>query len=267
MTSTVDVTGLLGGATMLSQQSLDILNIHNIGESIRDALGVPVLDVTATEVLLVAVMVDDSGSIRFGGNSQAIRDGVNSVVEALEADAEVEGIQYFLRYLNGEIIYPFGSLDGVPRLDSTNYDPMSGTPLYDESVEFLKAIIAKTEEFRQWNIPVRSVILIVTDGQDEHSYRHTASDVKSVVSDMLMTEEHIVAGMGVDAGNGVDFKSIFMEMGIREEWIYETGPMAGESKDDFLRRIRRGFNRFSKSAVRASKSAVNFSQLGGFGTN
>jgi hypothetical protein len=267
MSNQADVSTLLGGATMLSQQSMTILNMHNVGNAIRDALGVPALNVNATEVFLVSLMVDDSGSIASASNVQAIRDGVNSVVEALDEDAESEGIQYFLRYLNGEIIYPFGPLDTVPMLTTSNYNPRHGTPLFDESVEFLKAIIAKTEEFRQWNIPARSLSLIVTDGHDMHSTRHVSRDVKSIVDDMLATEDHMVAAMGVDDGSGIHFTQIFEQMGIRKEWIYETGPQAGESREDFLRRIRRGFNRFSKSAVRASKSAVNFSQLGGFGTN
>ena len=263
--STLQVASLLSGATMLSQQSLDVLNVNDIGNAIKDALGTPVLDSAATEVLLVAVMVDDSGSISMARNDQAIRDGVNAVVDALKGAGDAVDIQFFLRYLNGEILHPFGELDTVPELTTANYNPNQGTPLYDESKEFLKAIIAKAQEFEQWNVMVRTMSLIVTDGHDMHSRLHTAADIKSIVTDLLATENHLVAGMGVDDGSGTSFRRVFGEMGIPDQWIYETGPKSGESQDEFLRRIRRGFQLFSKSAVRASKSAVNFSQLGGFG--
>lgn len=262
--SNTQVANLLGGADMLSQQSMNILNVNDIGNSIRDAMGTPVLSSAATEVLLVAMMLDDSSSICYGSNEQAVRDGTNAVVESLKGAREAVDIQFFLRYLNGTIMHPFGELDTVPLLTTSNYCGNGGTPLYDQSVEFLKALIAKAQEFEQYNINVRTMSLIVTDGQDYGSHKHRAADVCSIVKDLLATESHIVAGMGVD-GSGVNFKDIFREMGIPDMWIYETGPMAGESKDEFLRRIRQGFQLFSKSAVRASKSAANFSQLGGFG--
>jgi hypothetical protein len=227
-------------------------------------MGKPVLNSASTDVLLVAMMLDDSGSICFGSNEQAVRDGTNSVVESLKDAREAVDIQFFLRYLNGTIMHPFGDLDTVPLLTSANYRGSGGTPLYDQSVEFLKALIAKAQEFEQYNVNVRTMSLIVTDGQDAGSFKHRAADVCTIVKDLLATESHIVAGMGVDGG-GTNFRDIFADMGIPDMWIYETGPMAGESKDEFLRRIRRGFQLFSKSAVRASKSAVNFSQLGGFG--
>ncbi|MBP9798021.1 hypothetical protein KBC70_02640 [Candidatus Woesebacteria bacterium] len=264
MMANSQVTQLLEGAAMLSQQSMGILRPKDVGNSIRDAMGKPVLNSASTDVLLVAMMLDDSGSICFGSNEQAVRDGTNSVVESLKDAREAVDIQFFLRYLNGTIMHPFGDLDTVPLLTSANYRGSGGTPLYDQSVEFLKALIAKAQEFEQYNVNVRTMSLIVTDGQDAGSFKHRAADVCTIVKDLLATESHIVAGMGVDGG-GTNFRDIFADMGIPDMWIYETGPMAGESKDEFLRRIRRGFQLFSKSAVRASKSAVNFSQLGGFG--
>ncbi len=263
--SNQQVTQLLSGASMLSQQSLDVLNVNDIGNSIKDALATPVLESAATEALLIGVMVDDSGSIAMARNDQAIRDGVNAVVEALKGAGDAVDIQFFLRYLNGQILHPFGDLDTVPKLTTANYNPNEGTPLFDETKEFLKAVVARTQQFDQWDVPVRTMSLIVTDGHDMHSRAHTAAHIKSIVIDLMATENHIVAGMGVDDGSGIDFRTVFSEMGIPDQWIYETGPKSGESQDEFLRRIRRGFQLFSKSAVRASKSAVNFSQLGGFG--
>ena len=74
-----------------------------------------------------------------------------------------------------------------------------------------------------------------------------------------MTENHIIGAMGIDDGT-TDFMHIFHEiMGIPEEWVLTPANTASE--------IRRAFNLFSQSAVRASQSAASFSQTasGGFG--
>jgi hypothetical protein len=74
-----------------------------------------------------------------------------------------------------------------------------------------------------------------------------------------MAENHIIAAMGIDDGR-TDFRQVFQDMGIRDEWILTPG---NSQKD-----IRNAFQVFSQSAVRASQSAGSFSQtsLGGFGT-
>jgi hypothetical protein len=83
--------------------------------------------------------------------------------------------------------------------------------------------------------------------------------VKVIVEDMLRSENHIIAAMGIDDGGHTNFRQVFQEMGIRDEWIL----MPGNSQKE----IRQAFALFSQSAVQASQNAGNFSQtaLGGFG--
>ena len=69
---------------------------------------------------------------------------------------------------------------------------------------------------------------------------------------MLMQETHIVAAMGIDDGGLTDFRSVFREMGFHDEWILTP---ANNPSD-----IRRAFQVFSQSAVRASQGAASFSQ-------
>jgi hypothetical protein len=75
---------------------------------------------------------------------------------------------------------------------------------------------------------------------------------------MLRSETHIVAAMGIDDGS-TDFRQVFREMGLRDEWILTPG---NSHKD-----ICKAFQIFSQSAVRVSQSAAHFSQAsgGGFG--
>ncbi len=106
---------------------------------------------------------------------------------------------------------------------------------------------------------MRTLTLIVTDGDDQHSRRANAGKVRGIVRDMLQQENHIVATMGVEDGS-TDFRLVFTGMGIPDEWILTPGNSQTE--------IRRAFQVFSQSAVRASQGAGGFSRtaLGGFAT-
>jgi len=243
---------------MISPESAQALTVHDIGAQIQNGLGVDVDDVQASEVVLVTLMPDDSGSIRFGNNAQVVRDGHNLVLDALSDSKQKDNILVHCRYLNGHVLYPYCALDQAERMDSSNYNPNLGTPLYDQSVVLLGTVLAKTKEFADNGVPVRTVTLIITDGCDQGSRRSTPKNVSTIVNDMLMSENHIVAAMGIDDGY-TNFNGVFNSMGLRDEWILTPG----NNQSD----IRRAFQVFSQSAVQASQSAVNFSKtaIGGFG--
>jgi hypothetical protein len=204
-------------------------------------------------------MPDDSGSIRMAGNSQNVRDGHNLIIDALIESKQKDGILMLTRYLNGFVLNPYCLLEQATRMETGNYNPDKGTPLFDETVVLLGTVMTKAQEFVNNGVPVRTVTLIITDGADEHSRHQTASTVKPIVTDMLMAETHIVAAMGIDDGGRTDFRQVFQNMGIRDEWILTPGNTQSE--------IRKAFQVFSQSAVRASQNAQSFSQtaIGGFG--
>jgi len=256
------LTALFGGAASqgaLSPGALAVINIGDIGTDIQDALGIAVDDVTSSEVTLVTLLIDDSGSIRVAGNEPVVRDGYNLVKKALEATKQRDSILLMCRYLNGDTLTPYNPVLQVPIMDTKNYQAVGGTPLYDQAVTTLAAVIAKSQEFTDNGIACRSVTLILTDGDDAHSRRSDASDVKKLVTDMLRQECHIVAFMGVDDGR-TDFTAVAREMGIQDDWILTPGNSESE--------IRRAFQMFSQSATRASQNAQTFSQsaMGGFGS-
>lgn len=241
----------------LSPASVNALAIPDMGAAIAAGLGVSVDDVSASEVTLVTMMPDDSGSMM--PNRDAVCDGHALVMDALRATKQKDSILAFCRFLNGKVLYPFGPLDQVVKMDGRNYRTDYGTPLYDETMVVLGTVLAKTQEFVDAGVPVRSCTLLMTDGQDLHSTRQTAATVKKIVTDMLKQETHIVAGMGFDNGS-TNFRQVFGEMGIRDEWIMTVANTPSE--------IRRAFRLFSQSAVRASQGAGAFSKtaLGGFAT-
>ena len=247
-----------GEAGDLSQKSLQALNIVDPGAQIQRGLGVDVGDVTASEVTLVTLVIDDSGSIRFvSGNTEAVREGHNGILAALDGSKQKDGILCHTRYLNKGVLYPYCALKDALKMEASNYDPDGGTPLYDQAIVTLGAVIAKTQDFKDNGVPVRSVTAIVTDGADTGS-RASVANVRALVEDMLKQENHIVCGMGITDGS-TDFKQVFKDMGIRDEWILTP---TNDPKS-----IRKAFAVVSQSALRASQSAASFSKaaLGGFG--
>ncbi|TSC82141.1 MAG: hypothetical protein G01um101420_671 [Parcubacteria group bacterium Gr01-1014_20] len=242
----------------LSRETLRALTVGDIGAKIQAALGTPIDNITATEVILVSLLIDDSGSIRFvPGNTEAVRDGHNLIIESLKKSKQSGDVLVHCRYLNGTVLYPYQPIDQVAPMDSHNFNPDGSTPLYDESAVLLGTVLAKAREYSDNGIAVRTITLIVTDGHDQHSVRQTTKTVSAIVADLLRAETHIVAGMGVDDGH-TDFRQIFREMGILDQWILTPGNSPTE--------IRKGFQVFSQSAARASQNAGTFSQtaIGGF---
>jgi len=259
MSQNVDINGLLGAARQtgaISAASANVLTAVDIGDRIREGLGMGADDVQASDAILVTLLIDDSGSIRMAGNSQAVRDGYNGCLDALKDAKQERNLLVQTAYLNGGILNPYSLRASAPRMDPQNYNPNGGTPLHEATIVTLGRVIAKAQEFADSGLPVRTVTLIVTDGAATDTHR-TADEVRTVVRDMLKKEIHIVAGMGIDDGS-TDFRRVFREMGIRDEWILTPGSTPSE--------IRRAFQVFSRSAVRASQNAANFGTTlaGGF---
>jgi len=290
--NTAKVNALLEAAEeegVLSPQSMLALNVPDIGAEIAEGLGVEIDGVRASEVLLVTVMPDDSGSIRFAGNAQVVRDGHNLVVEeVLRESKQRDGVYFHTRYLNGFVLNPYCLLEHAKLLDSSNYNPNQGTPLYDQTVVLLGTVLAKSQEFAEEGVPCRSATLIVSDGADEHSVRHRdPAEVAGVVRDLLREEKHIVAALGIDDAprechcgcktlrdtpldirecpecghsfHRTNFREVFLAMGIPDEWILTPKNTAAE--------IRAAFALFSRTSAEASKGGASFSQVavGGFG--
>lgn len=235
----------------LSAKSLTTLDVVDVGAQIQAGLGVTIDDVAASEVVLLSMMPDDSQSIAAAHNTEAVRDGHNFVLDALARSKQSGEVLAHTRYLNGEVLFPYTQLAHATKMSPANYDPRHGTPLFDQTVVLLGTVIAKAQELAQAGIAVRTVTLIITDGGDYGSTRCRPADVAAIVADMLAQENHIVAAMGIHDGT-TDFKKVFRSMGIPDKWILTPGNSASE--------IRRAFQVFSQSAVRASQGL----QLGGF---
>src|SRR5262245_14977260 len=169
MSKTADVNDLLKGAQKegdLSAQSMQALGNLNVGAQIQAGLGVAAEDVQASEVFLITQLIDDSGSIRFAGNMQHVKDGHNLMLGAFTQSKQKEGFLVHTRYLNGTVLFPYVKLDDAKKMDGHNYNPNGDTPLYDQALVTLAGVIAKTQEFEDAGVPVHSITAIVSDGAD-----------------------------------------------------------------------------------------------------
>ncbi len=225
---------------LLGRRSLQTLNVVDIGAQIQAGLGVSIDDVTASEVVLATMMPDDSGSIRFSGNADAVRAGHNLVLDALKDSKQSDGVLVHTRYLNGKVLFPYCPLERAQRMTRQNYDPCQGTPLYDQAVVLLGTVIAKAQEFADNGVATRTVTLLISDGDDVHSTRNSAADVAAICSDMRRAENHIIAALGVEDGS-TDFRQVFQKMGIDDRWILTVRNDASD--------VRRAFQVFSQSAL------------------
>lgn len=242
----------------ISADSLNLLSLPDLGAKIQQGLGVSVDDIPASEVFLLSVLVDDSGSIEAAGNTQLVIDGYNTIIAALKESKQESSILVHTRYLNGTVLCPYMQLANAAAMSTHNYQANGGTPLYDEAVALLGTVIAKTQEFADNGVPARSVSIIITDGEDVHSHKHRVTDVRSLVDDMLRSETHIVAALGLNNGH-TDFRKVFKQMGIDPKWILTPG---ADKKD-----VRGAFRVISQTAARTSQGRGQFSRaaVGGFG--
>ena len=99
------------------------------------------------------------------------------LIQALLESKQQDNIEVINKYLNGKVLYPYTPLSLVPKMDSSNYDANGGTPLFDETAKLLATVIAKSQDFKNNGIQVRTITLLLTDGDDCHSHTSTAADV------------------------------------------------------------------------------------------
>lgn len=243
---------------LISGESFRLLTLPDLGAKIQQGLGVHVDDIPASEVLLVTLLIDDSGSIHQANGEPLVIEGHNTILQALGESQQRSGVIIHTRYLNGTVLYAYAPLDQAVAMDARNYSAGGGTPLYDQTMATLGSVLAKTQELFDAGVPARGITVIITDGEDMGSTRFRARDVAGVVGDMLKSETQIVAGVGIRNGR-TDFRRVFREMGIEDRWILTPG----NTKSD----IRNAFRLVSQTAVRTSQGRGAFSgtAVGGFG--
>lgn len=262
---TPDINALFtaaGNTGIVSRTTATSLCTFDLAEQIQGGLGVPADSVRSSEVFLMMVVLDDSGSLnekappdpahpgRSTTNAEVLIDSTNSMIEALRSSAARDDILIAVMGINSGTIVPFTSItDSSVKLTPQNYSANGYTPLYDGALTGLSTMLAKELELLKADVGARGVTLIVTDGGENLSKR-TANDVKQLVTDMRTRENHIIQGLGIYDGR-TDYKAVFASMGL--------DPAAVLTPANDPSSIRKAFLTASRSSVRASQGAADFS--------
>jgi len=249
---------LLKGAKddgLVTAAGMQAFSIVDLGDEIADNLGVTPDLVDTSEVFAFFGVVDDSGSIRWKGNTAIVRDGYNGILDALTKSKSRDDIIVGATLLNGGMLHPVCALKDAKRLDS-HFNPNGGTPLYDRMVQTCELVVRKCKEFQDTGASFKGVIVLVTDGNDEGSDAK-AQHVKDVLEPLLAREIISVVALGINDGS-TDFRKVFVDMGIPDNLILTV--------NDDPSSIRRAFGVVSRATNAASQGAsLSQSGLGGFG--
>lgn len=250
------VTDLYRSGTLSEESTNALLKAKQAPEEIGAGLGE---HRSARESLLATLLVDDSPSV--ATNLHEIRRGHELMLSALARQAGDTEVLVLTKMLNRGVISPYTEIGQATPLTDQTYNSarlLPSTPLYRQSLLSLSTTIAKAHEQECAGAAVRTFTLILTDGEDYPNPNDheagvvSASDVRAVVTDMLeFSTNHIVAGMGV--GERVDFREIFLSMGIPCGWVLTPG-----STDQELDAM---FRRIGKALELAASSKAGFLQL------
>lgn len=223
--------------------------------AIAGAAGKDIEDILASDVTLVTLLVDASSSIHDRGLEAAVRDGENTLVDALAATREKDSILMALWTFDDEIrvVHSYVGLGDVTRLDAKNYKARGCTRLYDTWCDALAANVAYADRLRSSGTPCKSVVVVVTDGEDVGS-KKTASACAAISRDLLASEQFTLAFVGVGT---TDFQKVARDMGIPDGCVAVQAQATPSA-------IRHVFRMVSQSAIRASQGLVQPGPNAGF---
>lgn len=254
-----DIEQLFQGAASagtISSATQSLLSGHLGPLVVAGAAGLSLEDIEAADVTLITVLIDASSSIEHRGLEQAVRDGQKALLDAFAGSKEEGSILVALWTFADapRVVHAYVPVGDATRLDKKNYRASGSTVLYDVWCDALASNVAYAEQLRSGGTPVRSVVVLVTDGEDTGS-RRTAHECARISRDLLASEQFILAFVGV--GSESDFTQVATAMGVPPGCIAvqkNTTPAA----------LRDVFQMVSRSAIRASQGMVRPGVQAGF---
>jgi uncharacterized protein YegL len=215
---------------------------------IAGAAGRDLEDIHSTDVTLVTVLLDASSSIGARNLEQSVRDGYNQLLDALATSRERESLLVALWTFHDQatVVHAYVPVVEAAALDAATYRSAGSTRLYDTWCDALAANIAYAQQLREGGTPTKSIVVVITDGEDTSSQRSPA-DCARLARDLLASEQFVLAFVGV--GSDVDFRAVARSMGVPSSCIEvqnNTNPAA----------LRQTFRLVSQSAIRVSQSVI-----------
>jgi hypothetical protein len=246
-----DLTNLLLGAQnggTLSAETSRMLTGNLGAVVVAGAAGLAAEDIAAADVTLVTVLIDASSSIHGRGLEQAVRDGQNLLLDSFSTSKERDAILVALWTFNDDVrvLHSYVGLGDAVRLDAANYAGVGSTRLFDTWCDACAANVAYAQRLRDSGTPCKSIVVVVTDGEDVGS-RRKAADCKRLNTDLLASEQFYLGFVGV--GDGVDFRAVARSMGIPDASVAVQTKATPAT-------VRQIFRMVSQSAIRASQARI-----------
>lgn len=260
-TPTIDLRGLLTAAAEdgeVRPSTTALLTDAKTLMQISRGSGISADAFLQSEALFVTLLIDDSRSIEDGGNSEAVCQGHNGILDALLGASASRRARTIVstRLLNGGVVSPYVMLEQAVRLENgKNYVADGITPFFDQAMVTEGSVLAKVQEFEQAGITVRTWTGWFTDGCDYGSKNAKASDVAQLVG-TLNGEQHQHFAMGVSDGR-TDFNAVFRSMGVHPDKI--------RTSTNDPKSIRAMMREASQSATAMNQPSAAGGGLGGFG--
>lgn len=254
--SKIDPNAILGLANIfsnanaggtLSNASKNIITGNLGAVVVAGAAGKDTEDILTSDVTLVTLLVDASSSIHSRNLEDAVRSGQNGLVDALANSPVRESVLMALWTFNEDIrvVHSYVGTDDAARLDRKTYNAAGSTRLYDTWCDALAANVAYAQKLRDGGTPCRSIVVVITDGEDCGSKRR-AGDCATLSRDLLASEQFILAFVGV--GTDVDFHAVAKSMGVPDGCILKT--------DATPQAMRKVFGMVKQSTIRASQGII-----------
>lgn len=251
-----DVQSLLGAAVAAGVLGADTIT-GDFGEMVvAGAAGVDLETIQAADVTLVTILIDASSSIGAAGLSGAIVAGQRDLVEAFAGSRDRASVLMALWLFNDEleVVHAYVPVSDATRLEPKQYRCGGGTRLYDTWCDALTANVAYAQRLRDGGTPCRSIVVVITDGEDCGS-RKTTGDCARLSRALLASEQFVLAFVGV--GNAVDFRQIAAKMGVPDDGV----AVQAQATPAALRQV---FRMVSQSAIRASRAKIGPGAGAGF---
>ena len=180
------------------------------------------------------VILDKSGSME-DIRGETIRN-FNEQMQAITTAARTQKVKMSLVTFSGptEIETVFWRSSEAPKLTEEDYVPWGSTALYDAVWEAVQALseelgerIPKPKSSASCKEPPAVLVIIISDGEENESYKHTSKDVAELIQELQATDRWTFTYIGANQ----DLSVVSKRLGI------PAGNTLGYTSDSYGTRV------------------------------
>ena len=201
--------------------------------------GQKVAELTSTEYTLAGIAVDLSSSV--GPFVNELERAYSAVVKACRKSPRAHNLLLRGATFNDAVqeIHGFVELSRL-REDQTTFAPNGMTALYDGVLDAIEAIEAYGRDLTTKDFFVNGIVVIVTDGAENHSRKATISKIKEALSRIARAEQlesikTILIGIGDSGQVKAGLEQFRKDAGLDQFlWVGEATPARLAKMAEFI---------------------------------